>query len=106
MFRTIPCPSSGVLHFTHNNGICHTGLLVACEQDQDDTQFRPDPARKLASYSEELLMMDRALSETCRIQFQNKFENLLHLVGFIIRIYHDARSHERKTTSIVRLFSE
>jgi len=34
------------------------------------------------------------LSETCRVLFQNKFEELVHLVGFIIRIYHDARSPE------------
>jgi len=34
------------------------------------------------------------LSETCRVLFQNKFEKLVHLVGFIIRIYHDARSSE------------
>ena len=27
---------------------------------------------------------------------KNKFEKLLHLVGFIIRIYHDARSPERQ----------
>jgi len=27
---------------------------------------------------------------------QNKFEKLMHLVGFIIRIYHDARSPERQ----------
>ena len=27
---------------------------------------------------------------------KNKFEKLMHLVGFIIRIYHDARSPERK----------
>ena len=26
------------------------------------------------------------LSETCRVLFQNKFEKLMHLVGFIIRI--------------------
>ena len=26
---------------------------------------------------------------------KNKFEKLVHLVGFIIRIYHDARSPER-----------
>ena len=26
---------------------------------------------------------------------KNKFEKLVHLVGFITRIYHDARSHER-----------
>ena len=34
------------------------------------------------------------LSETCRVLFQNKFEKLEHLVGFIIRIYHDAWSCE------------
>jgi len=28
---------------------------------------------------------------------KNKFEKLLHLVGFIIRIFHDARSHERRS---------
>ena len=27
---------------------------------------------------------------------KNKFDKLLHLVGFIIRIYHDARSSERQ----------
>ena len=36
------------------------------------------------------------LSETC-IEFysRNKFEKLVHLVGFIVRIYHVARSPER-----------
>jgi len=37
------------------------------------------------------------LSETSRVLFQNKFEELVHLVGFIIRIYHDARSAENQT---------
>jgi hypothetical protein len=36
------------------------------------------------------------LSETYRISFQNKLEKLVHLVGFIIRNFHDARSRERK----------
>ena len=27
------CPSSGVFRCTHSNGICHTGLLTACEQE-------------------------------------------------------------------------
>jgi hypothetical protein len=36
------------------------------------------------------------LSEICRVSFQNKFEKLVHLVGFIIRTRHDARSRERK----------
>ena len=36
------------------------------------------------------------LSETCRVLFQKKFEKLVHLVGFIIRVYHDARSPGRQ----------
>ena len=32
-FGQFLCPSSGVLHCTHSNGICHTGLLTAsCQQ--------------------------------------------------------------------------
>jgi len=38
--------------------------------------------------------------ETCpkhvELYSKNKFEKLVHLVGFIIRIYHDARSTERQ----------
>ena len=34
---------------------------------------------------------------------KNKFEKLVYLVGFIIRIYHDARSPERQIhTSVMR----
>jgi hypothetical protein len=32
---------------------------------------------------------------------KNKFEKLVHLVGFIIGIYHDARAHERQTNFII-----
>jgi len=63
-----------------------------------EPQFRLDPARKLSAnlydthhccaYSENLLMMDRGTARTGRILFQNKFEKLLHLVGFTIRIYY------------------
>ena len=31
---------------------------------------------------------------------KNKFEKLVHLVGFIIRIYHDARSPERQIIAL------
>jgi len=34
---------------------------------------------------------------------KNKFEKLVHLVGFIIRIYHDAQSPERRTGRLVKL---
>ena len=32
---------------------------------------------------------------------KNKFEKLVHLVGFVIRIYHDARSPERQISHVV-----
>ena len=32
---------------------------------------------------------------------KNKFEKLVHLVGFIIRIYHDARSPERQNHAVI-----
>ena len=34
---------------------------------------------------------------------KNKFEELVQLVGFIIRIYHDVWSPERQKTAIVSL---
>jgi hypothetical protein len=37
-FGQFLCPSSGIFHYTHSSGICHTGLLTACEQDQDGTE--------------------------------------------------------------------
>ena len=37
-----------------------------------------------------------ASSIRMELRSKNKFEKLVHLVGFIIRIYHDARSHERQ----------
>jgi len=50
----------------------------------------------------------KELSEICRVSFQNKFEKLVHLVGFIIRIFRDARSHEptiRMITYCIRICS-
>ena len=40
------------------------------------------------------------LYETCRVYSKNEFEKLVHLVGFIIRIYHDARSSERQKETL------
>jgi len=39
-------------------------------------------------------------SETCTILFQKKFEKWMHVVGFIIRIFHSARSPERQSHCI------
>jgi hypothetical protein len=60
--------------------------------------FHPDPALKLSAnlydiyhccvYSEKRLMMDRETApKNVKFKFQNNFEKLVHLVGFIIRIF-------------------
>ena len=74
MFRTVPL--SIIRSFSLYTQQWYTGLLTACEQDQDDGQ-RNRP-KHVEFYS------------------KNKFEKLVHPVGFIIRIYHDARSPERQ----------
>ena len=68
--------------------------------------FHPDPARKQSAnlydihhccvYSTRPLMMDRNCPKHVEFYSKNKFEKLVHLVGFIVRIYHDARSPERQ----------
>jgi len=55
-------------------------------------------------YSEKLVMMDRGTGDDGQsicpkhVEFysKNKFEKLVYLVGFIIRIYHDAPPSERQ----------
>jgi len=74
-------------------------------------QFRPDPARNdiyhCCVYSEKFLMMDRGNSPK-HVEFysKNKFEKLVHLVGFVIRIYHDALSPERTVGFIIRIYHD
>jgi len=71
------------------------------------TEFRPDPPRKLSAnlydiyhccvHSEKLLVMDSGtVPKHVEFYSKNKFEKLVRLVGFILRIYHDARSPERQ----------
>ena len=71
-FGQFLCLSSGVFHCTHGNDICHTGLLTACEQDQDGTHFHPDDGQ-------------RNCPKHVEFNSKNKFEKLVHLAGIIIR---------------------
>jgi len=76
------CPSSGVFHCTHSNGICHTGLLTACEQAVNKPVWHipllcvqwktPDDGQ-------------RNCPKHVEFHSKNKFEKLLHLVGSILR---------------------
>ena len=99
-FGQFLCPSSGVFHCTHSNGICHT----ACEQDQDVLSWSCSQAVSKSVWHIPLLCVQWKTADgehrNCPIHvefyYKNKFEKLVYLVGFIIRIYHDARSAERQ----------
>ena len=92
-FGQFLCPSSGVFHCTHNNGICHTGLLTACEQDQNVPLWSYSQAVSKPVWHIPLLCVQwktpddvqRNCPKHVEFHSKNKFEKLVHLVGFIIR---------------------
>ena len=71
-------------HCTHSNGICHTARKLSANMYD---------IHHCCVYSEKT-PDDRQRNCPKHVEFysKNKFEKLVHLVGFIIRIYHDARS--------------
>ena len=70
MFRAVHLSIIRRFFTVHGNGICHTSLPTACERDQDVT---PDDGRKNCPKHVEFYS-------------KNKFEKLVDLVGFVIRI--------------------
>ena len=91
-FGQFLCPSSGVFHCTHSNGVCHTVLQTAWEQDAVSKTVWHIPLLcvqwKTPDYGQ------RNCLKHTEFHSKNKFEKLVHLVGFIIRIHHDAQPHE------------
>ena len=92
-FGQFLCPSSGIFYCTHSNGICHTGLLTSWGQDQDGTSWSYPQAVSKPVWHIPLLCVQWKIpvdgQRNCpkHVQFysKNKFEKLVHLVGFIIR---------------------
>ena len=74
-FRQFLCPS-WVFHCTHSKPVWHKPLPRAQWKTPDDGQ--------------------RNCPKHVEFLSKNKFEKLVHILGFIIRIYHDAPSLERK----------
>ena len=75
---------------------CHTGLLTACDPDRKllCLQWKtPDDGQR------------NCLKHVKEFYSKNKFEKLVHRVGFIIRIHHDARSPERQIRQEAKQFT-
>jgi len=79
-FEQFLCPSSGVFHCIHSNGVCHTILLTVCEQDQNGSGFpswscsqavsKPVWHIPLLCTVKNSWRWTEKLSETCRVLFQ------------------------------------
>jgi len=96
-FEQFLCPSSGVFHCTHSNGICLTCLLTACEQDRDETPWSSIIAscqQTRMTYTIAVRTVKNSwwwteeLFETCRIsfvwfQFQLNALSLVYYISFI-----------------------
>ena len=91
MFRTVPLsiigsfsPYTQQWYMSYSYADC---LLASCQQT-------------CMTYTIAACTVKNSRRRTCpkHVEFysKNKFEKLVHLVGFILRIYHDARSHERQ----------
>jgi hypothetical protein len=76
-FGQFLCPSSGVFDCTHGNDICHS-FTDSCLQICMTYTIAVCTVKNSWWWTEELF-------ETCRVSFRNKFEKLVHLVGFNIR---------------------
>jgi hypothetical protein len=92
-FGQFLCPSSEDFHCTHSNGICQTGVLAACEQNQDVPSWSCLQAVNKPVWHIPLLCLQwktyddgqRNCPKHVEFHSKNEFEKLLHQVGFIIR---------------------
>ena len=79
MFQFL-CPSSGVFHCTHSSGICHTGLLTTCEQDQDENQ--PDTLISQIYFWDKILHV----SDSSSVHHQ-EFFNVHTAMVYVIQVF-------------------
>jgi len=92
-FGQFLCPLSVVFHCTHSNGMCHTGLLTACERVQDGTFWSCSEAVSKPVWHIPLLCVQwktpddgqRNCPKHVEFRSKNKFEKLVHVVVFILR---------------------
>ena len=73
-FGQFLCPSLGVFYCPHSNGVCHTGLLIACEQERmlllTSCQQTCMTCTIVVCTARNSWRWTEELSETCRVSFQ------------------------------------
>ena len=81
MFRTVPLSIIRSFHCTYSNGICHTVLLRAASSCQQTSMTYTIAVCTVKTPDDG----QRNCLKHVEFHSQNKFEKLVHLVGFIIR---------------------
>jgi len=101
MFRTVPV--SVIRSFSLYTQQWYMSYRFADSLRAGSGRNLPDPARKLSAHIPLLCVQwktpdygQRNCPKHVEFYSRNKFEKLVPLICFIIRIYHDARSHERQ----------
>jgi len=104
MFRTVPLSIiRNFFHCTHSNGICADSLRAGSGRNCGSVLILLAGCQQTCTTN--IIVMCTVKNKTpddgqrnCPIHVdfysKNKFEKLLHLVGFILRIFHDARPPE------------
>jgi len=77
MFRTVPLPINSSFSL-YTQQTCMTYSITVCTAKKIPDDGQKNCPKHVEFYS------------------KNKFEKLVRLIGFIIRIYHGARPHERQ----------
>jgi hypothetical protein len=112
MFWTVPLSIIRSFSLYTQQWYMSYSLQTACKQDQDGTSWSCSQCTHSNGYMQAVCKTVWHIPLLCvqwktpddgqrnylkHIEFhsKNKFEKLVHLVGFIIRIYHYVRSHER-----------
>jgi hypothetical protein len=105
-FGQFLCPSSGAIHCTHSNGICHTDSFRAAAgsgwnsvPSWSCSKAVYKPVWHIPLLSVQWITPDdgqRNCPKHVAFHFENKFQKLVHLVGFIVR----------KSYSCIRRFSK
>ena len=105
-FGQFLCPSSRNFRCTNSNGICHTGLLTASEQEQ--MLLLTCCQQTCMTYTIAVCTVkapddgQRNCPKHVDFNSKNKFEILVHLVGFILRVFClYQRRHSRGTAPLV-----
>jgi len=108
MFWTVPLSIIGSFSLYTQQWYMSYRFADSLTASRITTEFRPDPARCQAVskpvWHIPLLCVQcktpddgqRKCPKHVEFYSKNKFEKLVHLVGFIIRIYHNAQSHEHQ----------